>query len=138
MLKLDPRIEKKQHEMYAILKEHNLRADNQVATSWDAGLIVVEGLRKLGPNATAAQLRDFIANLTNFAGVDGDLRFHQIPRARPRPRRLDRHHLRPGDQELEVALQAGRRAAEVREAEVWGSRSTAERPILQARGVARS
>ncbi len=79
VLKLDPRVEKKQHEMYAILKERNLRADNQVATAWDAGLIVVEGLRKLGPNATAAQLRDFIAHLTNFAGVDGVYDFVKYP-----------------------------------------------------------
>jgi branched-chain amino acid transport system substrate-binding protein len=79
VLKLDPRIEKAQHEMYAILKTHNLRADNQVATSWDAGLIVVEGLRKLGPNATATQLRDFIANLTDYAGVDGIYDFKKYP-----------------------------------------------------------
>ncbi len=79
VLKLDPRVEKKQHEMYAILKERNLRADNQVATAWDAGLIVVEGLKKLGPNATAVQLRDFIAHLTNFAGVDGVYDFVKYP-----------------------------------------------------------
>src|ERR1700691_3590639 len=79
VLKLDPRIEKKQHEMYAILKARNLRADNQVATSWDAGLIVVEGLRKLGPGATPAQLRDFIAGLKDFAGVDGIYDFTAFP-----------------------------------------------------------
>jgi len=50
-----------------------------VATAWDAGLIVVEGLRKLGPNATSAQLRDFIAHLTNFAGVDGVYDFVKYP-----------------------------------------------------------
>ncbi len=79
LLTLDPRVEKKQHEMYATLKEHNLRADNQVATSWDAGLIVVAGLKKLGPNATAAQLRDFIANLKDFAGVNGVYDFIKYP-----------------------------------------------------------
>lgn len=79
VLTLDPRMEKAQHEMYAILKAHNLRADNQVATSWDAGSIVVAGLRKLGPNATAAQLKDFIANLTDFAGVDGVYDFKKYP-----------------------------------------------------------
>jgi branched-chain amino acid transport system substrate-binding protein len=79
VLTLDPRMEKAQHEMYAILKAHNLRADNQVATSWDAGSIVVASLRKLGPNATAAQLKDFIANLTDFAGVDGVYDFKKYP-----------------------------------------------------------
>jgi branched-chain amino acid transport system substrate-binding protein len=79
VLKLDPRMEKAQHAMYAILKEHHLKADNMVATSWDAGLIVVAGLRKLGPTATAAQLKDFIANLTDFAGVDGIYNFKKYP-----------------------------------------------------------
>ena len=79
VLQLDPRIEKAQHDMYAVLKEHHLKADNMVATSWDAGLIVVAGLRKLGPNARADQLKDFIANLTDFPGVDGIYDFKQYP-----------------------------------------------------------
>jgi branched-chain amino acid transport system substrate-binding protein len=79
VLTLDPRMEKAQREMYAVLKERNLKADNMVATSWDAGLIVAEGLKKLGPNATPAQLKDYIANLTDFAGVDGIYDFKKYP-----------------------------------------------------------
>jgi branched-chain amino acid transport system substrate-binding protein len=79
VLTLDPRMEKAQHDMYAILKERNLKADNMVATSWDAGLIVAAGLQKLGPQATAAQLKDYIANLSDFAGVDGIYDFKKYP-----------------------------------------------------------
>jgi branched-chain amino acid transport system substrate-binding protein len=79
VLQLDPRIEKVQHEMYAILAERGLKADNMIATSWDAGLIVVEALRKLGPDATADQLRGYIAGLTDFAGVDGIYDFRTYP-----------------------------------------------------------
>jgi branched-chain amino acid transport system substrate-binding protein len=79
VLTLDPRMEKAQHEMYAILKARNLKADNMVATSWDAGLIVAAALRKIGPNATAQQLKDYIANLTDFAGVDGIYDFKKYP-----------------------------------------------------------
>ena len=79
VLQLDPRMEKAQHDMYAILSEHHLKADNMVATSWDTGLIVVAGLRKLGPDASASQLKDFIANLTDFPGVDGIYDFKQYP-----------------------------------------------------------
>jgi branched-chain amino acid transport system substrate-binding protein len=79
VLTLDPRMEKAQHDMYAILKTRNLKADNMVATAWDAGLIVASGLQKLGPNATAQQLKDYIANLTDFAGVDGIYDFKQYP-----------------------------------------------------------
>lgn len=78
VLTLDPRIEKAQRDMYAILKEHHLRADNMVATSWDAGLIIIAGLRKLGPKATAAQLKDYIDGLTNFPGVDGIYDFKKV------------------------------------------------------------
>ncbi len=76
---LDPRMDKAQHAMYAILAKHHLKADNMVATSWDAGLIVVEGLRKLGTKATAAQLKNYIDNLTDFAGVDGIYDFKKYP-----------------------------------------------------------
>lgn len=79
VLTLDPRMEKAQHEMYAILKDRKLKADNMVATSWDAGLIVAAGLQKLGPNATAAQLKDYVSNLTDFAGVDGIYDFKKYP-----------------------------------------------------------
>lgn len=79
VLTLDPRMEKAQHDMYASLKTRNLKADNMVATAWDAGLIVASGLKKLGPNATAQQLKDYISNLTDFAGVDGIYDFKQFP-----------------------------------------------------------
>jgi branched-chain amino acid transport system substrate-binding protein len=71
LLTLDPRIEAAQHAMYASLAARHLKADNMEATSWDAALIVVAALRKLGPNATAPQIRDFIANLSDFPGIDG-------------------------------------------------------------------
>lgn len=38
---------------------------------WDAALIVLSGLRKIGPGATADQLRSYILGLHNFAGVNG-------------------------------------------------------------------
>jgi branched-chain amino acid transport system substrate-binding protein len=77
--KLDPRIEAAQHEMYAALKEKGLKADNMEATSWDAGLIVISALRKLGTNATAEQVRAYIAGLTDFAGIDGMYDFKANP-----------------------------------------------------------
>lgn len=79
LLKLDPRIEKAQHEMYEILNARHLKADNMAATSWDAGLIIVAGLRKLGVTATAAQLKSYIDDLTDFPGVDGIYNFKKYP-----------------------------------------------------------
>ena len=65
--------------MYATLAKHGLKADNMVATTWDAGLIVASALRKLGGGATAAQLRQYIDSLTDFAGVDGAYDFNKYP-----------------------------------------------------------
>lgn len=77
--KLDPRVEAAQHEMYAALKAHGQKADNIVATCWDAGLIVIAALESLGPDASADQVRQYIANLTNFAGIDGIYDFKTHP-----------------------------------------------------------
>ena len=77
--KLDPRVEAVQHEMYAALKTRGLKADNMEATSWDAGLVVIAALRALGPDANAEQVRNYIANLTDFAGIDGMYDFKANP-----------------------------------------------------------
>jgi branched-chain amino acid transport system substrate-binding protein len=77
--KLDPRVEKAQADMYAALAERKLQPDGMVATCWDAALIVADGLRKIGPNGSAQQLRDYIANLQDFAGVDGIYDFKKYP-----------------------------------------------------------
>ncbi len=76
---LDKRVEAAQHDMYAVLRERGLKADNMEATSWDAGLIVVAALRALGPDASAEQIRQYIAGLTDFAGIDGIYDFKANP-----------------------------------------------------------
>jgi branched-chain amino acid transport system substrate-binding protein len=78
-VKLDPAVEGAQQAMNASLAKRGLKADNMVATTWDAGLIVASGLRKLGSGATAAQLRQYIDGLTDFAGVDGTYNFSKYP-----------------------------------------------------------
>lgn len=40
-------------------------------SAWDPGMVVADAFRKLGPNATAAQLRAYLAGLRGWAGVDG-------------------------------------------------------------------
>jgi branched-chain amino acid transport system substrate-binding protein len=76
---LDPRLEKVQHEMYDLLAAADLSPDNATGTAWDPALIVIEALRKLGPSATAAQIRDHIAGLTEFAGINGFYDFKKMP-----------------------------------------------------------
>src|ERR1019366_5123540 len=66
---LDPRVEKLQHDMYAILAKHGIKGDNNTADTWDAALITVAGLRKLGPDATAEQLRAWITGLADDTSI---------------------------------------------------------------------
>ena len=47
--------------------------------SWDPAKIVVDALRKLGPDTTAEQLRNYIAHLQNYAGIDGVYDFQKSP-----------------------------------------------------------
>lgn len=79
LYKLDPRVEAAQQTMYAALKKSDLSPDVVIGTSWDAGLIVIEALRQLGPDATPQQIRSFIANLKDFAGVSGIYNFPDAP-----------------------------------------------------------
>lgn len=76
---LDPRAEAAQAVMYAAYAARDAKPDGMSATSWDAALIVIEGLRTIGPDGTARQLRDYIANLTNFAGINGMYDFKKYP-----------------------------------------------------------
>jgi branched-chain amino acid transport system substrate-binding protein len=43
--------------------------------SWDPAMIVIDGLKKIGPNATAAQLNDYIQHLDGWAGINGYYNF---------------------------------------------------------------
>jgi branched-chain amino acid transport system substrate-binding protein len=79
VMQLDPRVEKVQHEMYGILKEAGLKSDNMTGTSWDVALVTVAAVRNLGPQASAEQIRQFIAGLTNFPGINGIYDFKAHP-----------------------------------------------------------
>lgn len=43
--------------------------------AWDATMISIDALRKLGTNATAAQIREYIAGLHGYAGINGIMDF---------------------------------------------------------------
>jgi branched-chain amino acid transport system substrate-binding protein len=79
LVTLDPRVEKLQHEMYAILAKHDIKADNNTADTWDAALITLSGLRTLGPDAKPDELRKWILAQKDFAGVNGIYDFSQYP-----------------------------------------------------------
>jgi branched-chain amino acid transport system substrate-binding protein len=79
LVTLDPRVEAAQQEMYRTMRESGVPLDAGTGVTWDSASIVIEGLRKLGPKATAAQLRDYIAGLTDFPGIEGVYDFKKYP-----------------------------------------------------------
>jgi branched-chain amino acid transport system substrate-binding protein len=58
-------------EFYQALDAAGAKPNAAYSYTWDPARIIVSGLRKLGPNATPEQLREYIANLRGFAGISG-------------------------------------------------------------------
>ncbi len=56
---------------YAAFKAAGVDPTPDSGQAWDPALIVLTGLRKLGPSATPEKLRDYIASLHGFAGSSG-------------------------------------------------------------------
>jgi branched-chain amino acid transport system substrate-binding protein len=60
-------------------KAIGVRAEIGQYQAWDAGWIVVAALRKLGLGATGGQVRDYIAGLQGWYGVNGAYDFRAYP-----------------------------------------------------------
>ena len=57
----------------------NAKPDVSLIAAWDPAMVVVDALRKLGPDATAAQLHSYLVGLTNWVGVNGLYNFRANP-----------------------------------------------------------
>lgn len=55
------------------------KIDISVTAAWDSSLIVMSAFKKLGLNASAEQLRAYVANLKAFTGTAGRYDFPKIP-----------------------------------------------------------
>jgi branched-chain amino acid transport system substrate-binding protein len=60
-------------------KAANIRPDEGYISLWDASFLIVEAYRKLGVNASATEIRDYIDRQRNWAGVDGTYDFVAVP-----------------------------------------------------------
>jgi branched-chain amino acid transport system substrate-binding protein len=74
----DPRVKQAQTAFFAAMKRAGITPSNANVV-WDAVTIVVDALRHLGTNVTAAQLRDYIGGLQNWTGIDGPYDFRRFP-----------------------------------------------------------
>jgi branched-chain amino acid transport system substrate-binding protein len=79
VITLDPAVEKAQKQFFDIFKAANAKPDMPATLAWDPAMIVINALQHLGPNATAQQIRNYIAALKGFAGINGVYDFPKIP-----------------------------------------------------------
>jgi branched-chain amino acid transport system substrate-binding protein len=79
--------EKRAYDAYvAAMRAHNVPVDCLQSLAWDPALLLTTALRKVGTNATAEQLRTYLAGMRNVAGVNGTYDFQRVPQ-----RGLDDH-----------------------------------------------
>ena len=61
------------------LKAAGIRPAQTQIAAWDPSVIAVNALRALGTDASAEQVRSYIANLNNWVGIEGVYDFRKIP-----------------------------------------------------------
>lgn len=67
----DRRVAAAQAAFFRALRAAGIRPDIGNVLSWDGAMIVIDALRQVGPDATAASVRDFILGQRRWAGVNG-------------------------------------------------------------------
>jgi branched-chain amino acid transport system substrate-binding protein len=60
-------------------KPSGIRPDEGYSLSWDPALLILDAFRHLGFDATAAQIRDYIAGTKGFVGINGVYDFATVP-----------------------------------------------------------
>jgi len=61
------------------LRDIGVKPEYIQSVAYDPALLVVTAYRALGPNPTAGRLRDYLNNLSSFAGVSGRYNFKATP-----------------------------------------------------------
>ena len=65
--------------LFGSYRQAGLKPDAAATFAWDPALLVVHALHKLGPNATAEQLRAYLASQKEIYGVNGRYDFKAYP-----------------------------------------------------------
>ena len=79
IIKLDPAVEAAQKQFFDAFEAVKIKPDHGATLAWDPAMIVVDALRHLDPDPSATQVRDYIARLKGFAGINGLYDFPKIP-----------------------------------------------------------
>ena len=78
-LTLDPGVDVAQKVMADAYKAAGTQPDIAVAHAWDPGMLLVDAFRRLGPDATPAQVRAYLAGVKGWAGINGIYDFEKTP-----------------------------------------------------------
>jgi branched-chain amino acid transport system substrate-binding protein len=69
-------------QMTDVMRANNMpKPEIGAVIAWDAAGVMIDALRKKGTNATAPQLREYIANLKGYPGVFGLLDYRAVPQS---------------------------------------------------------
>lgn len=79
ILKLDPAVEAAQKAYFDVFNAANIKPDIAASLAWDPVMITIDALRHVGANPTAQRVRDYIAKLKGFAGINGIYDFTKVP-----------------------------------------------------------
>jgi branched-chain amino acid transport system substrate-binding protein len=75
-----PAVKKQQDAYFAAVKAGGIaNPDLQTGMPWDAGMLVVSALQKLGATATGAQIRDYLSGVKDWPGILGVYDFSKVP-----------------------------------------------------------
>jgi branched-chain amino acid transport system substrate-binding protein len=77
---ISDKAEKAAYDAYvAAMGAHGVPVDCLQSLAWDPALLLTTALRHVGTNATAEQLRAYLATMRNVAGVNGTYDFQRVP-----------------------------------------------------------
>ena len=72
-------VKKAQDDFYAAYKAEGAAPDAAANHGWGPAMLVIDALRALPSNATAAQVREYIAHQKSYAGINGVYNFEAVP-----------------------------------------------------------
>ena len=78
-VQLEPKVEEAQKAFYETMRNANLPIDYMSAGAWDVGILTLSAVQALGADATAAQIRDYIASQNDLIGINGRYDFKANP-----------------------------------------------------------
>jgi branched-chain amino acid transport system substrate-binding protein len=106
-LRLDAAVTAAKQRYVDAFQAVGLWPDTGTGTMWDATMIVVDALRRVGPDASPAELRDAIAHLKGYSGVYGAYDFAAVPQRGISPRNAVMVRWNAAQSSFEAVSQAG-------------------------------